>query len=65
MGRAARLGEIVDHELLFEAASCEDLRAWLRGKCNGTDYVGMLEGMQAFASMSIPDFAVQENYQLP
>jgi len=45
VGGAGRLRDVVDHKLLFETAGSEDLRAWLKRKGDGTDDVGVLEGM--------------------
>ena len=52
------MGEIVEHEFLLEAARGEDLGPRLRGKSDGADDVGMLEGMEAFACVGVPDFTV-------
>lgn len=61
MRRICSLRNVVDHEFLFETAGSKDLRTWLGGECNSTDDVGVLEGMQAFASMGVPDFAVRQH----
>lgn len=54
------MGEVVDHELLLEAAGCEDLGAGLRGEGDGADDMPMLQCMEAFAGVGIPDFAVSK-----
>ena len=48
----------MNHKFLFEATGGEDLGARLRGKSDSPNDVTVLEGMQAFASVRIPDFAV-------
>ena len=57
-GGAAGEGEIVEHKFLFEAACGEDLGTRLRGESDRADDVGMLEGVEAFAGVGVPDFTV-------
>ena len=62
--RAAGNGEIEEHEFLFEAACSEDLGTRLRRESDRADDVGMLEGVEAFACVGVPDFTVDSGYQL-
>ena len=64
VGGAAREGEIVEHEFLFEAACGEDLGTRLRGESDRADDVGMLEGVKAFACVGVPDFTIDFRDQL-
>lgn len=52
------MGEIINHESLFEATSCEDLRAGLGGEGDSADDMGMLKCVEALASVGVPNFAV-------
>ena len=58
-GGAAAAGEVEDAELLFHAAGCEDLGVGLVGECDGADDVVVLEGVEGFAGVGVPDFAVE------
>ena len=56
--RAAGNGEIVEHKFLFEAACGEDLGSRLRRESDRADDMGVLEGVEAFACVGVPDFTV-------
>ena len=56
------MGEVVEHEFLFEAACGEDLGTRLRRESHGADDVGMLEGVEAFACVGVPNFTVDVRY---
>ena len=58
-GAAAAAGEVEDAEFLLCAAGGEDLRAGLGGEGDGADDVRVLEGVQAFAGVGVPNFAVE------
>jgi hypothetical protein len=58
-GAAGAAGEVEDAEFLLGAAGGEDLRAGLGGEGDGADDVRVLEGVQAFAGVGVPDFAVE------
>ena len=58
VGGATGEGEIVEHEFLLEAACGEDLGTRLRGESDRADDVGMLEGVEAFACVGVPDLTV-------
>ena len=59
-GIAAAAGEVEDAELLLCAAGCKNLGSWLGGEGDGADDMGVLEGVQAFAGVGVPYFAVEE-----
>lgn len=54
---AAGEGEIVEHKFLFEAACGKDLGTRLRRESDRADDVGMLEGVEAFTCVGVPDFS--------
>lgn len=55
----AAAGEVEDAELLLGAAGGEDLGARLGGEGDGPDDVRVLEGVEAFAGVGVPYFAVK------
>ena len=55
------MGVVVDHEFLFDAAGCEVLGAGLRGEGDGADDVRVLESVETFACVGVPDFAVEDH----
>ena len=52
--------EFVDHEFFFEPASGEELWTSLVWEGDGADDVRVLEGVEAFTGVGVPDFAVRE-----
>jgi hypothetical protein len=44
-------------EFLVEAASCNAGWRGLQGEGDGFDNVGVLQGVEAFAGVGVPDFA--------
>ena len=51
-------GQVVYAQLLFHSTCRENLRVGLVGECDRTDNVVVGEGVQSFAGMGIPNFAV-------
>lgn len=58
--RGARAVKFVYHELLFEAAGGEELGAGLRREGHGAHNVSMLDCVQTFARVRVPDLTVGE-----
>lgn len=54
-----RMGEIEDLELLVQAAGDDTCGRGLLRKGDRLDDVGVLEGVEAFAGVRIPDLAEQ------
>ena len=48
--------QLIYHELLIEASRGQDLGFGLMRESDGTDNVGMLEGVQTFTGLGIPHF---------
>lgn len=58
---AAAAREVEDAELFLEAARRDDLRRGLEREGDGAADVRVLQGVQAFAGVGVPDFAVAED----